>query len=761
MKSKTIHLENESVPALLIQSLLSGALPFLLAASRILGVLSPFSAAFAGAQRLSLLLPAVIGAVTGAFVFRPAHLSLHISTVLLIGVLRLLLQKVLHLRESTLLNTLIVFGTGGVCLTFYALTNALSAATLFLLILDLILSASCCVLFSTGLRAFQKTKELSFYTEPERIGICILAAAAITAASSVAPFHINLGIILSCVLILLCAAAFGASGASISGILCASALCISSADFFSFAVMLTLSAFFTGAFRGAGRFAQMLALLCCGVFTLFLLGAPASFSYHVIAMFIGSAVFLLLPQRYVRVLLSPFSPVQTAIENHSLADRVHLLSETIYSIRSELSQVTDRFNQIDYNNISSVYDSAASSVCKSCEHALSCWDTRYNETMDAFGPLDRTLRQNGMVTADALPRYFKESCRQPQKLCHAINTRYRAFLTRENTQRQTKQSQQLMFDNLYAIGDILSALEQTLRTPGAPEEEARQAVQQALSRLDEPYTSVEACRTPDDNLQITVCIKKEPSHTAEELCIAVSEAAGVLFAIPTAFTSNDTCRLLFAEDALYQTDSSIQQIARSGNHVCGDSVSIFSDAFGKHCFLLSDGMGSGGRAAIDSLMTCSMLKRLLCAGFGTDAAFRLIGGALSVKSADESLSTVDLLQIDPMNGNAVFYKAGAAVSLLCRDSHVREIGAESLPLGILQSTGRSSETVKLADGDVILMMSDGACAAGIEAVQSALSAHAHRSAKEIAFAVCSAVRPQDEKSDDLTIVAIKITALRS
>ena len=88
---------------------------------------------------------------------------------------------------------------------------------------------------------------------------------------------------------------------------------------------------------------------------------------------------------------------------------------------------------------------------------------------------------------------------------------------------------------------------------------------------------------------------------------------------------------------------------------------------------------------------------------------------------------------------------------------MREIGRESLPLGILQNTERAQETLQLADGDVILMMSDGACAAGMEPLRSALAAHAHRSAREIAFAVCSAIRPQDEKSDDLSVVAIKIT----
>lgn len=756
MKSKAIRMERTRTLTLLLRALFSGALPFLLAATRMLGALSPFSTAFTGAADVSMLIPAAIGATAGIFVFRPEHIPLRVVTVLLICALRFLLQRLLKKKSRPLLNALLVFGAGGVSLTFYSLLNHLSTASLFLLILDLVLSASCCALFSAGIAVFGAQGRAA-YSEPEQIGVCTLAAAAVAAAAAVTLFHINLGIVLSCVLILLCAAAFGAAGASVCGILCAGALCAASSDLFSFAVMLALAAFFAGAFHGAGRFAQMLVLLCCGVFTLFLFGAPIGFSYYIIAMFLGSAVYVVLPQRFARTLFVPFLTIHAAPEDHSLADRIHLLSETVRSIRGELSQVTDKFNQIDYNNISSVYDSAASSVCKSCDHCLSCWDTRYNEIMDAFGPLDKVLRQNGMVTAEALPRYFKESCRKTDALCRAINTRYRAFLSRESNQRQIRESQQLMFDNLYTIGDTLSALEETLRAPEEEETAMRAAAERAFRKLDEPFTSMDAKRTSGGSLHLTVCTNAEPAHAAGELCVAVSEETGVLFSSAAIFSSGTCCRILFAQDAVYQTENGVQQIARSGNHVCGDSVSTFSDAFGNHCFLLSDGMGSGGRAAIDSLMTCSMLKRLLCAGFGTSAAFRLINGALSVKSADESLSTVDLLQIDPATGQAAFLKAGAAVSLLCRDGRVREIGKESLPLGILQNTERAQETLQLADGDVILMMSDGACAAGMEPLRSALAAHAHRSAREIAFAVCSAIRPQDEKSDDLSVVAIKIT----
>ena len=65
MKSKAIRMERTRTLTLLLRALFSGALPFLIAATRKLGALSPFSAAFTGAADVSMLIPAAIGATAG------------------------------------------------------------------------------------------------------------------------------------------------------------------------------------------------------------------------------------------------------------------------------------------------------------------------------------------------------------------------------------------------------------------------------------------------------------------------------------------------------------------------------------------------------------------------------------------------------------------------------------------------------------------------------------------------------------------------
>lgn len=102
------------------------------------------------------------------------------------------------------------------------------------------------------------------------------------------------------------------------------------------------------------------------------------------------------------------------------------------------------------------------------------------------------------------------------------------------------------------------------------------------------------------------------------------------------------------------------QLGNSESKLCGDSFCYVDGQNGRVNVILSDGMGSGGAAAVDSTMTAELLRRLIEAGVSLDAALKLVNSALLVKSGDESLSTIDIVGVDLYTGCVDFYKAGAA-----------------------------------------------------------------------------------------------------
>ena len=168
-------------------------------------------------------------------------------------------------------------------------------------------------------------------------------------------------------------------------------------------------------------------------------------------------------------------------------------------------------------------------------------------------------------------------------------------------------------------------------------------------------------------------------------------------------------------------------------------------------------MGTGGRAAVDSIMTVSFILRLIKAGFGFDAALKLINSALLVRTGDESLATIDIGCIDLYTGKTEFLKAGAAPSFVCRDGKVSEISGSSLPAGIIQGIRYERRTLRLREGDVIVMMSDGALSIAGDWIREELALAADQPAQKIADRLANlALRGTHSHPDDITVMAAKI-----
>ena len=88
------------------------------------------------------------------------------------------------------------------------------------------------------------------------------------------------------------------------------------------------------------------------------------------------------------------------------------------------------------------------------------------------------------------------------------------------------------------------------------------------------------------------------------------------------------------------------QHACDQGQLCGDHYDVFADGRGRMVVIISDGMGTGGRAAVDGAMAAGIMGKLIKAGLGFDCALRIVNSALVVKSGDESLATLDVATVD-------------------------------------------------------------------------------------------------------------------
>ena len=218
-------------------------------------------------------------------------------------------------------------------------------------------------------------------------------------------------------------------------------------------------------------------------------------------------------------------------------------------------------------------------------------------------------------------------------------------------------------------------------------------------------------------------------------------------------------RLCFQEKAQFEAEFAASQHICQGYRMCGDAYQSFTDRRSVAHIILSDGMGSGTAAAVDSNMTVSLLQKLIDAGVGYQAALKIVNSALLVKSGEESLSTIDITAVNLYTGQAWFYKAGAAPTFLRRSKRCGLVESTSLPAGILTAVDFEKSSVRLGDGDMVVMVSDGATACGTDWISSVVE---HFPLDGNLQALCDDIastarlRRNDNHDDDITVCACRV-----
>ena len=151
--------------------------------------------------------------------------------------------------------------------------------------------------------------------------------------------------------------------------------------------------------------------------------------------------------------------------------------------------------------------------------------------------------------------------------------------------------------------------------------------------------------------------------------------------------------------------------------VCGDSVAVFKNKDDRFFAFISDGMGSGSSASAVSRISVGFLCNMLSSGRLSTELVDMLNGCLCTrlqKNVAECSATLDLLELDLMNGHTTVYKCGAAPSYVYRRGRLFKLRSETLPIGILNEVDLKRFDFDLTRGDVIVMVSDGVTGEGGE-----------------------------------------------
>lgn len=274
------------------------------------------------------------------------------------------------------------------------------------------------------------------------------------------------------------------------------------------------------------------------------------------------------------------------------------------------------------------------------------------------------------------------------------------LLTPDQPQTMARQCVELLRSTSAAAHQVCERTLSQIR----PDDEAFRAVRYALVHAGMEEVRVAYALRTGGRLEVLLLKPEAVAPTA--LSALVSRACGTAMR-PCAREGLLSTQAIFEQSPPLSLSIGAALRSRSGEEVAGDGYISRSLPGGRHVLALSDGMGSGADAMQQSHTALMLTVEGLKAGYTRAQALDVVNALMLMCTGREMFATMDLCVIDLHSGEAAFEKLGACASYIVRSGEVRAIGADTLPVGVLDHVEPRSLRMTLEPGDVVVMLSDG------------------------------------------------------
>ncbi len=600
--------------------------------------------------------------------------------------------------------------------------------------------------FSKGVRSLAPAETVSFIF---LIGILLISFSELTIGST------SLAHILGCLIVIASARCGGEKVGALAG--ASLGFFISLAD----AGQLWLA----GAFAVGGLLAGLVTSLgdigCAAVYNsaiavFVLLSGNMEGLGALYASLSASLLFVVLPRKWKLPVAALFAPQPEMPRLDGLRKavtmRLQFASEALSDISDIVETVAQRLGHIKAPDFERLLTQVENEACSRCNLRKYCWEDN-GETLSA--ELARLTK--GEMTPDCASEELKKVCSHLDRLCESLSKNYAQLVAHRAAQRRVDEVRGVLIDQFSGISDMLYDMACELESDRRYDFEAARRVESALRAIDIIPTDIGCCvdRAQRMTVEIRVQAVEHTRFNRMTLMREISLACDRDFDAPCIQFSHAGALITLSERAELAVDIGVFSLSMNDAKLCGDATEQFFDGRGKQVLLLCDGMGAGGRAAVDSAMAAGLMERMLKSGFGYDCALKVANSAMLFKSTDESLSTVDLCAIDLYTGRTELYKAGACPTVVLRSGRTAKAECASLPAGIVREVGFDSAAVTLKAGDAVVMFSDGASFDGVDWICAEVEAwQGSGTAQQLAEHLVRSARRRrnDGHDDDITVM---------
>ncbi len=426
-------------------------------------------------------------------------------------------------------------------------------------------------------------------------------------------------------------------------------------------------------------------------------------------------------------------------ETRAEAQRARLtaLSEAFGALSRRLYNLSGQLRRPRMADVKRLCDEAFGRRCARCRRRESCWGDTYDRTTALMAHLAERLHAAGVVQLEDVPDGLSDFCPHLTDIIDDINARYARLCETLSRSEKTE----VFAADYAAISALLSDALESDRLEAEAMADNRAAADRIFDYLSGVGVTVQGVVVSgrQDSGRRRVIVRgagfDDMTDPPEEMKARIEGICGARLGLPR-FEQDEhapagvAVMTLSAEAKLTARYAGSTVPAGADKHaplpspltdktpaggyeppaVCGDHIALFKSDDAYFYALISDGMGSGEDASLTSDICTMFLERMLSAGNRVEISLKMLDGYLHAKNSgtgDECSATVDLMELDMMDGHALFAKNGAAPTYVVREGVVYKLRSRSMPIGILRDTPPELLRFRMHPGDVVVMVSDG------------------------------------------------------
>ena len=517
-------------------------------------------------------------------------------------------------------------------------------------------------------------------------------------------FGINLGQVLS-VAVVLCLSFVAGSAASVcTGLLAGAALAFGGQNAMVMA-QLSLGGLLSGLVMGRGKRWEAVGLfVLADLLAIFLIRSDTP-ALQTGAVAVGCLLFLLAREGFlfrIKALLVAAQPVRSGMENAFASEQMRRWESAMDRMAQALPVAGMQEELLEIEQLAALF-------CKNCAESFGCWNERFVQTKAMLQAVMEQAEMGEEALEKAVAGLRGCGCIRLHGLKEAVELVLKEKQSKKAQEARARYERDMIRTHLTAMAQAVRHMAEAVTGETVGDAKAAFDISRVIREINFPGKLIYA-RQVNGHLQVGIegeglsLVRWQP----EKLIRALKERERIIMRE----ISCERGRLLLEEIPPY--DLHVGSATVSASEPEGGEQPVSGDATiqeifpgGMCLFGLSDGMGHGEHARRESQKTLELLALCMAAGYTKEQAITAVNGMMLSATGGDRFATVDICIMDMWTGETQMEKLGACTSYLLRGDHVKAIAGAALPLGILEQVLPIHQRMRLHDGDILILFSDG------------------------------------------------------